>query len=202
MATTKKKAAKKAIKPAAKKTAPKKVAVKQAVAKKAAPKKAVVKKAAPKKAAAKVAAPVAPRVTTVNSYISFNGNCEQAFNYYKSVFGGAFTSVSRYTDMPTQPGMPAISKAEGKKIMHVSLPISNETVMMGCDILTSMGHTYTPGNNFSMSITAPSKQEADRLFKALSKGGKVSMPMTTMFWGAYFGMCADKFGTHWMISFE
>lgn len=185
MATTKKKAAKKAAaKAPAKKTAPKK----------ATPKKAVQKKAAPAKAAA-------PKATTVNSYLSFNGNCEQAFNFYKSVFGGSFTFIGRYKDMPPQQGHPPVPASEAKKIMHVSLPISGETILMGCDIAAGMGYTHTAGNNFSLSVNTSSRQEADRIFKALSKGGKVTMPMGDMFWGSYFGMLVDKFGMAWMVSY-
>jgi len=185
MATTKKKAAKKATKPVAKKAAPKK----------AAPKKAAAKKAAPKKAVA------APHATTVNVYLNFDGNCEQAFNFYKSVFGGNFSYVGRYKDMPPQNGMP-IPASEAKKIMHVSLPISKETILMGCDMMSGMGQQFTPGNNFMVSVTASSRQEADRIFKALAKGGRVTMPMADMFWGSYFGMAADKFGIQWTISYD
>jgi PhnB protein len=140
-------------------------------------------------------------MTTVNVYLTFNGNCEQAFNFYKSVFGGEFPYLGRYKDMPAQDGNKIDSK-DAEKIMHVSLPISKETMLMGSDTGGEWARDFNQGNNFSISITTDTKTEADRLFNGLSSGGKVTMPMNKTFWGDYFGMFTDKFGINWMVSFN
>jgi PhnB protein len=140
-------------------------------------------------------------MTTVNVYLTFNGNCEEAFNFYKSIFGGDFAYIGRYKDMPAGDGKPA-SEEDSQKIMHVSLPISKETMLMGSDTGGEWASNYSQGNNFSISITTDSKEEADRLFDGLSNGGKVGMPMNQTFWGDYFGMFTDKFGINWMVSFN
>ncbi|MDY3315754.1 VOC family protein [Riemerella anatipestifer] len=140
-------------------------------------------------------------MTTVNIYLNFNGNCEEAFNFYKSVFGGEFTYVGRFGDMPPQEGMPPMSEVDKNKIMHIGLPIGN-TVLMGSDTGGEWAPSFQQGNNFSINITPESKEAADKLFNGLSAGGKVTMPMADTFWGAYFGMFTDKFGINWMINFE
>lgn len=186
-----KKITKKATKKAAKK------AVKKTVRAKSSAKKATkVKRPAAKKAAVKAA----PASTTVNPYLTFNGNCEEAFNFYKSVFGGKFDYIGRFKDMPPTDGK-SISPSEGNKIMHVSLPISKETFLMGSDSSAEYGQATVMGNNFSISINAKSQKEADRLYNALSAGGQATMPMSKTFWGSYFGMLTDKFSIQWMISF-
>jgi len=141
-------------------------------------------------------------MTTVNIYLTFNGNCEEAFNFYKSVFGGEYPYIGRFKDMPPQDGQKAMSTEDGEKIMHVSLPISKETILMGSDTGGEWAAHYSAGNNFSVSVTTDSKAEADRLFEGLSSGGKQTMPMNKTFWGSYFGMFTDKFGINWMISFD
>jgi PhnB protein len=141
-------------------------------------------------------------MTTVNIYLNFKGNCEEAFNFYKSVFGGDFPYIGRFKDMPPQEGMPALSKEMETMIMHVSLPISKETMLMGSDTGGEWAPGYQQGNNFSISINTDSKEEADRLFKGLSSGGKVTMPQGDTFWGDYFGMFTDKFGINWMVSYN
>ena len=141
-------------------------------------------------------------MASINPYLTFNGNCEAAFNFYKSVFGGEFPYIGRFKDMPPQEGQKAMSTADGEKIMHVSLPISRETALMGSDTGGEWSAGFTPGNNFSISINALSKEEADKLFNGLSAGGKVTMPMSKTFWGAYFGMFTDKFGINWMVNFD
>ena len=141
-------------------------------------------------------------MTTVNVYLTFNGNCKDAFDFYKSVFGGEFPYVGTFGEMPPQKGMPPVAAADKDKIMHISLPISKETVLMGSDTGGEWAKSYKQGNNFSISISTDSKKEADRLFNALSKGGQVMMPMAKAFWGTYFGMFTDKFGIHWMVSFD
>ncbi len=141
-------------------------------------------------------------MTTVNIYLSFNDNCLEAFNFYKSVFGGEFSYIGTFGEMPPQEGMPPLSESEKNKIMHIGLPISAETILMGSDVLENMGPKITQGNNFSISISPDSKEEADRLFAGLSSGGTVVMSMNQTFWGAYYGMFTDKFGINWMINME
>lgn len=141
-------------------------------------------------------------MTTVNIYLTFNGNCEEAFNFYKSIFGGEFPYIGRYKDMPPDEHGKVSSAEDAEKIMHVSLPISKETVLMGSDTGGEWASSYTQGNNFSLSIKADSKEDADRLFRGLSAGGVVTMPMNKTFWGEYFGMFTDKFGINWMVSFN
>ena len=138
-------------------------------------------------------------MTTVNVYLTFNGNCEEAFNFYKSVFGGDFGYVGRFKDMPADSGKP-VSEEEGKRIMHISLPISKETVLMGSDTGGEWASNYSQGNNISVSINTDSKEKADKLFNGLSAGGRVTMPMDNTFWGDYFGMFTDKYGINWMVS--
>ena len=140
-------------------------------------------------------------MTLVNVYLTFNGNCEEAFNFYKSVFGGDFPYMGRFKDMPAEEGK-KVSDADANKIMHVSLPISKETMLMGSDVGGEWAPHYSAGNNFSISINTDSKNEADRLFNGLSAGGMVTMPMNKTFWGDYFGMFTDKFGINWMVSFN
>lgn len=140
-------------------------------------------------------------MTTVNCYLTFNGNCEEAFNFYKSVFGGDFPYVGRFKDMPAEVGKPATNQ-DNEKIMHMSLPISKETVLMGSDTGGEWASGFKLGNNISLSINTDSKSEADRLFNGLSAGGEIGMPMDKTFWGDYFGMFTDKYGINWMISFN
>jgi len=138
----------------------------------------------------------------LNPYVSFKGNCEEAFNFYKSVFGGEFTYVGRFKEMPPQEGQPPMSAEQGEQIMHISLPISKESALMASDAGGEWGPKLVVGNNFSISINTDTEAEADRLFKGLSAGGKVIMPMAKTFWGSYFGMFTDKFAINWMVSVE
>ena len=140
-------------------------------------------------------------MATVNIYLTFNGNCEEAFTFYKSVFGCEFPYIGRFKDMPAGEG-PKLKPGEENRIMHVSLPISKETILMGCDTGGEWASGYSQGNNFSISITADSKEEAEKLFKGLSAGGKVTMPLSKTFWSDFFGMLTDKFGISWMMSFN
>lgn len=141
-------------------------------------------------------------MTTVNIYLTFNGNCEEAFNFYKSVFGGEFPYIGRYKDMPPGDQGKAFSPDDAEKIMHISLPISKETVLMGSDIGGELASSYTQGNNFSVAINTDSKEQADSMFSGHSTGGVITMPMNDTFWGDYFGMFTDKFGINWMVSFN
>lgn len=140
-------------------------------------------------------------MATINAYLTFDGTCEEAFNFYKSVFGGDFPMVGKFGDMPPQEGMPPISDEVKNRIMHMSLPISAETVLMGSDTMPGI-HDHQVGNNISLSINTDSREEADRVFTRLSAGGKVSMPLADTFWGAYFGMWTDKFGINWMVNYD
>src|SRR5262245_54113286 len=124
----------------------------------------------------------------VNIYLTFNGNCEEAFNFYRSVFGGEFPYIGRFKDMPPGGDGPKVKPGEENRIMHVSLPISKETMLMGSDTGGDWGASYSQGNNFTISITANDKGEAEKLFKGLSKGGKVTMPLGKTFWSDCFGM--------------
>ncbi|WP_215225635.1 VOC family protein [Echinicola shivajiensis] len=140
-------------------------------------------------------------MATLNPYLNFLGNCEEAFNFYKSVFGGEFTYLGRFSEMPPQDGV-TLSEEESNKIMHVSLPIGSHTILMGSDVGGDWAPQTVIGNNISVSITADTKDEADKLFGGLSNGGQVTMPMADTFWGDYFGMLTDKFGINWMVSFN
>jgi PhnB protein len=136
----------------------------------------------------------------VNPYLTFNGKCEEAFNFYKSVFGGDFPYIGRYKDMPSEHPIPESDK---EKIMHVSLPISKETVLMGSDSAEAFGGGGTqPGNTFALSVNTDSEEEAKKIFNALSAGGKITMQLNKTFWGALFGMFTDKFGIAWMVNYD
>jgi PhnB protein len=137
-------------------------------------------------------------MATANTYLNFPGNTEEAFNFYKSVFGGEFQLVQRFRDTPFGETLSAEDK---QKIMHISLPIGKTSVLMATDALESMGHSLVTGDNFSISIHTETKEEADRLFAGLSEGGKVTVPLEKAVWGDYFGMLKDKFGIQWMLSF-
>ena len=138
-------------------------------------------------------------MATVNPYLSFNGTCEEAFNFYKSVFGGDFAYVGRYSEMPAEYG---VTESDKNKIMHISLPISKETVLMGADASGAFGGDAKPGSNFSVSINTDSEEEARKLFNGLSSGGQITMPFDKTFWGSLFGMATDKFGINWMVSYD
>lgn len=136
-------------------------------------------------------------MATLNPYLTFNDNCEEAFNFYKSVFGGDFAMVMRFKDVPAEYQG---SASEAEKIMHMALPIGQGTMLMGSDSPASMGVPKT-GDNVSISISTESEAEAERLFKGLSAGGQVTMPLEKAFWGDYFGMLTDKYGFQWMVSY-
>jgi PhnB protein len=135
-------------------------------------------------------------MTSLNPYLNFNGTCEEAFNFYKSVFGGEFTSIQRFKETPNQEQM---SEAEGEWIIHVALPIGPKDTLMGSDSPSAMGKVM-PGNNVQLSLSTESSEETDRIFNGLSAGGQVSMPLQETFWGARFGMLTDKFGIQWMVN--
>jgi len=138
-------------------------------------------------------------MATINPYLNFDGTTEEAFNFYKSVFGGEFAMIQRFKDTPEAGNIPP---GVGDKIMHVSLPIGKGNMIMGTDAIESMGHPLTMGNNFYICISPESKEEADKLFNGLSAGGKIEMPLAEMFWGAYYGSFKDKFGVQWMVNYQ
>lgn len=133
----------------------------------------------------------------LNSYLNFDGTCEEAFNFYKTVFGGEFTYFSRMGDMAAMEA----SDEDRNLVMHVSLPIGSD-ILMGSDVPTSMKSLFKSGNNNYISITPDTREEADRIFNELSAGGEVEMPMEEMFWGDYFGSFKDKYGIYWMINYN
>lgn len=139
-------------------------------------------------------------MTSVNPYLIFNGNCEEAFLFYKSVFGGEFPYIGKFKDMPAEDGCEQISEKDANRVMHVSLPIG-DTILMGSDSNEQSGDVIF-GGNFSISINVESAAEADRIFNGLSAGGTVYMAMNKTFWGAYFGMFKDKFEVSWMVNFD
>ena len=138
-------------------------------------------------------------MATTNTYLNFNGNCEEAFNFYKSALGGEFGNISRFGEMPKSDDY-KVPETDMSKIMHISLPVGT-SVLMGSDSCGDWAPTFVQGNNFSVSITPESKQEADTIFNALSEGGQITTPLHNTFWGAYFGMITDKFGINWMVNF-
>lgn len=136
---------------------------------------------------------------SVNPYLNFAGNTEEAFNFYKSVFGGEFFMVQRYSNTPDADKLPPGLK---DKIMHISLPIGKNNILMASDACEELGFTVKQGNNFYICVNPDSKEEADKWFNALAEGGKVNMPIQDMFWGAYWGDLTDKFGIQWMINYQ
>ncbi len=138
-------------------------------------------------------------MATINSYLSFMGNTEEAFNFYRSVFGTEFVGgIRRFGDMPDNDALP---KEDKEKVMHVGLPIGGSSFLMGTDALESQGQSLIFGNNFYISISPESRAEAKKLFDGLSAGGKVISPLEDTFWGAYFGAFTDKFGVQWMVNY-
>ena len=135
-----------------------------------------------------------------STYLNFMGKTEEAFRFYASVFGTELSPIHRMSDVPAAPDMPALSDAEKNAVMHVALPILGGHMLMGTDMLESMGHKLMLGNNVSLNLEPDTRAETERLFKRLSEGGKIEMPLQDMFWGDYFGHLVDKFGIHWMFN--
>jgi PhnB protein len=136
----------------------------------------------------------------LNTYLNFAGNAEEAFRFYKSVFGGEFSSVVRFKDMPME-GV-SIPKEDENKMMHIGLPIDHDDVLMASDTLESLGQKLVQGNNAYISIHPDSKAEADRIYQALSAGGTIEMPIADQVWGDYYGSFRDKFGVQWMVNYS
>ena len=135
---------------------------------------------------------------SLNTYLFFDDNCAEAFEFYRSVFGGEFSYHTTFADAPAEMGVP---DGEKDRIMHVSLPVG-DSVLMGSDNCSAFGPPKPVGGNFSISYTPATREEADRAFAALLDGGEVGMPMQDTFWGAYFGQGTDKFGVGWMINVD
>jgi PhnB protein len=135
----------------------------------------------------------------INPHINFNGNAEEAFNFYKSVFGGEFTKIIRFKDLSNTEFQ--VAENEANKIMHISLPIG-KNILIANDVPESMGRTNENENRSKISISAESKEEADKLFNGLSEAGKIEMPIADTPWGSYFGMFRDKYGIEWIVDFD
>jgi len=138
-------------------------------------------------------------MVTINPYINFNGNAEEAFTFYKSVFGGEFAKITRFKDL-SSPEFPVAEK-EANKIMHIALPIGKNILMVN-DIPESMGQVSENENRSKISISAESKEEADKLFNGLSAGGQIECQIGDSPWGSYFGMFRDKYGIEWTVDFD
>jgi PhnB protein len=139
-------------------------------------------------------------MVTINPYINFNGNAEEAFNFYKSVFGGEFGQIKRFKDMEN-PGFHVSDENDANKIMHITLPIG-KNILIANDVPESMGRVNEMENRSKISVTAESKEEADKIFNGLSAGGTIEMPIADAPWGAYFGMFRDKYGIEWTVDFD
>lgn len=137
-------------------------------------------------------------MATINPYLIFDGNTEEAFEFYRSVFGGEFDGIMRFKDSPEKE---KVSAAYGDKILHISLQVG-DTMLMASDPPENWQGQHTTGNNFNLSYSAASEAEVDEKFKALSEGGAVYMPVSKTFWGSYFGMLRDRFGVQWMVSYD
>lgn len=139
-------------------------------------------------------------MSKLSTHVAYNGNCEEAFNFYKSIFGGEFNFLIRNKEIPE--GIPFNAlKEEAEQIMHISLPLGNGSMLMGCDMPTAYGEAQRT-NGFNISIETDSEAETEKYFNGLAEGGKVTMPLDKTFWGAYFGMCVDKYGVQWMVSYN
>jgi PhnB protein len=139
----------------------------------------------------------------VGTYLNFVRETEEAFLFYKSVFGGEFSrgGIARFSDIPPAEGMPPMSEADRNLVMHVELPILGGHLLMGTDAPESMGFQVVKGNNFHINLEPDSREETDRLFAALAEGGTVTQKLQDMFWGSYYGSCIDKFGIQWMFNY-
>jgi PhnB protein len=137
----------------------------------------------------------------VSTYLNFPRTTEDAFAFYKTVFGTDYAGpIARFGDIPAQPGQPPMAEADKNLVMHVELPILGGHVLMGTDAPESMGFTVRAGNNVYINLEPDTRADSDRLFSALSEGGKVEMPLQEMFWGGYFGSLVDPFGVNWMLN--
>ncbi|HZH73891.1 MAG TPA: VOC family protein [Mariniphaga sp.] len=140
-------------------------------------------------------------MATVNTYLNFNGETEEAFNFYKSVFKGEFMGgIMRFSDVPPDENMPPLAEEDKNRVMHVTLQLPGGNLLMGSDIFSGTGDKFIKGNNVYINVSPDTREETDRIFNALKEGGEVEMEMQDMFWGDYFGSLKDKFGVFWMLS--
>lgn len=141
-------------------------------------------------------------MASVSTYLNFAGNTEEAFNFYKTVFGGEFFAgkITRFSDIPVAPGQPPINEADKNLVMHVELRILDSHSLMGTDAPESMGFKVNFGNNSFINLQPDTREETKQLFDKISDGGTVGMELQDMFWGDYFGSCTDKFGVQWMFN--
>ena len=137
----------------------------------------------------------------LNPFIHFNGNAEEAFIFYQSVFGGSLSGLMRFKELPKNPDF-TLPETEANKIMYIALPIGNGSVLMGSDVPEFMGKVNEAENRSKISILSESKEEADKLFNGLSLGGTIEMPLNQSPWGSYFGMFRDKYGIEWMVEYD
>ncbi|HYN99823.1 MAG TPA: VOC family protein [Actinomycetota bacterium] len=135
----------------------------------------------------------------LNPYLNFAGNAEEAFDFYKAIFGGEYSSIVKFKDMPME-GVP-LSEADGEKVMHIALPIGDD-LLMASDALESFGQKFVPGTNNYISVHPDTREEADRIFSALSEGADIEMPIADQMWGDYYGSLKDKFGIGWMVNYS
>lgn len=140
-------------------------------------------------------------MASVSIYLNFQGNAKEAFEFYKSVFGTEYSSPFMYMrDIPADPNMPPLPEKEKDAVMHVALPILGGTQIMGTDMLESMGHKLVVGNNTTINLEPDTREETERLYNALSEGATECAPLSDQFWGAYWGVCLDRFGIRWMFN--
>jgi len=135
-----------------------------------------------------------------STYLNFPRHTEAAFNFYRSVFGGEFTNIARFREIPAGDNAPQIAETDLDLLMHIELPIVGGHILMGTDAPESMGFSIAFGNNIYVNLEPDTREETQKLFKGLSAGGKVTMDLADMFWGAYFGSCTDKYGVQWMFN--
>ena len=133
-----------------------------------------------------------------HSYLHFNGNCEEVFNFYKGIFGGEFLMLSRYKEIPSEHALP---DTEREKIMHIALPLGPCSILMGSDIPAAFPNAVR-GSNYYIWLSTDNEEETIKIFNALAEGGVIAMPLDKTFWGSFFGMCVDKYGTQWMLSYD
>ena len=142
-------------------------------------------------------------MASVSTYLNFDGRTEEAFEFYRTVFGGNYEGdVNRFGDMPADDNMPPLPDEAKDQVLHVCLPILGGFKLMGSDAPNCMGFQVHMGNNMHINLETDSREQTDELFAALSDGGTITMPLQDMFWGAYFGSCTDKFGVQWMFNFD
>lgn len=138
----------------------------------------------------------------LSNYLTFNGNCREAFDFYKKVFNAELVDINTFDQMPSDDNMPPLDENDKNRILHICIKIGEDSFLMGSDTLGCMKQNVVMGTNFSLSLATNSREETEQLFHLLSQGGVVTMPLEDTFWGAYFGMLKDRFGIQWMLSYD